>query len=338
MNITNSQYKSATANRIAGSYVAQNVGQDRENRILSGTTEYTPSATLGGMIKDLNDLNSYMGKIGVSNGWMATLYRLTDALRLTSPQARLNALSSKLQTSSSRLDRLIRAHWEGLEQLSEEIKETKSLKRDANYIMDKYSMMQKAFDAEEARLIEEKGKLKEEMEKLAADDAKRYTIADSISQCNDEIEKMKDDKQTVGYKLDRAASAVIRFDQRLKYYDHQRQVRKCAITALERVKNNLDLKISEIDVISKNNGNSLMGTFYGLKQAQQMYEEVCRALGDIPDVINRTLTSLSADINFESQDTSRVEERTKDLKRAEDRTMSEVQRRAEEIRRKDLAA
>jgi chromosome segregation ATPase len=338
MSMNNSQYKSATGNKIAGGYAAQTVTQDRENKILSGTTEYAPSATLGGMIKDLNDLNGYMGKIGVNNGWMATVYRVTDALKLTSPQARLNALSSKLQTSSSRLDRLIRAHWDGLEQLSEETKDTKTLKRDANYIMDKYSLMQKAFDTEESKLSEEKGKLKEEMEKIATDDAKRYTVADSVSQCNDEIEKMKDDKQTVGYKLDRAASAVIKFDQRIKYFDHQRQVRKCAITALERVKNNLDVKISEIDVISKNNGNSLMGTFQGLRQAQQMYEEVCRALGDIPDVINRTLTSLSSDINFETQDTSRVEERTKDLKRAEDRTMSEVQRRAEEIRRKDLAA
>ncbi|MEM4240340.1 MAG: hypothetical protein QXM31_03315 [Candidatus Woesearchaeota archaeon] len=339
MNI-NQGYKSSVANAFDGEYKARSVvPADREAKILSPTGDYSTSATIEGMIKDINQLHESMGRIGVENGFQAAVYKITDRLRLTSPQTRLNKMCNILMTESSRLDRVIAAHWDELESIGENMKETAALKRDAKSIMYKYMAMEQRLAAEENKLLDERCKIKDEIMAIKdANDPKMYNLQEMQDSYSDELDKIKTDARAIRTKVDRASGAVIKFNDRLTYFEHQRQVRECVLSSLEKAKTNLDLKINELKLIAANNGKSLINTFGVLRDAQMAYEGITRQIGNLPDEINRALTGLASDVNFQGNDTGRIEERTKELKRVQDRNASEVQKRAEEIIRKDAAA
>jgi hypothetical protein len=330
-------YKSAAAGDIAGKYAGSVIGNDVENNILSGTSDGTPSASLDGMIKEISDLQVTMGKVGINNPLMAKVYRMTDRVGLTSPQSRLKDLCYDLEKKSSRLERTIKLHNDSLDKIARKVDDTKSKRRDANLIMEKYKAFEREFATQEAKMLDDKSRAKEDRDKLDPGSNDRIRYTDTMTNINNEVEKLKEDAQTVRTKIDRSAMAVIKYNRRAKFYDNERQMRKCVVNALEQVNNNLILKVDEIKVMVDNNSGSLMGTFKDLKDAQAAYEKVTRSLGEIPEEINKALTTLVTGMPVEHPDMTRLEERTNELKRVDDQSMSAMQRQAEEIMRKEAA-
>lgn len=334
----NNNYKSAVSSRFVDGVNGAVLSQDREQKILGGGT-FSPTSTYDGMIKDLEALQQKIRTVGSTTGLAGMFYRIGDQLGITSPQKRLLGQRRILETEASRLDRMVKSHSDSIEKLAEEIQEVKGLKRDAKAVKNKYQSMEEQLIAEGAKLSDEKAKVCDELKQLDPKDPKAYAIQKTVDDYALEVDKLEDDISMVGYKMNRAAKAIIKFHNKLKRYEHFKQVLKNTLDALEDGYNKLDLKIDEVNAISANNGSSVISSLTGLKQAHETYDKVSAVIGDAPDEINRALTQISVGLGVpEHFETSRIDQMTSDLKRTSERRESELMRRAEEIERDDLAA
>jgi chromosome segregation ATPase len=332
---TNNGYKSEVANRVLDTIPGIAISQDRERMIL-GPGDYSPSSTYDGMIKDMEDLQQKIRNVGVNGAIERVVYGIGDSIGITSPEKRLYAQRRTLETEASRLDRMIKSHFDSIQRLAQDIQEVKNLKRDAKAIMYKYKAIEEQLGGEAAKMDDERGKIRDELAKLDPKDPNCYRMQEALDSLSMEHDKLEDDIDTVRYKMNRAAKAVLKNDNKLQRLVHTKQVVKSTLDALEDGYNKLDLKIDEFVELGSNNGSSVMKSLTGLKGARETYEKVSRVLGDTPTEINRALTQISLDLVPERLETTPLGQMTKDLKRSNERRESELMNLAEEIVRKDL--
>jgi len=325
---------------LAGQRITENQGieitVERENEIL-GTGSHSTVSNYEGMIADLQQLQGNIDSIGINGGLSGMVYKVTDTLKITSPQQRYQAKQRTLETEASRLDRIIKSHGSSIEKLADDIKGTKSLKRDAKAIVNKYKAIEDNLINEESRFQEDRARMRDELGTITESDPKYQVIQENVDNLEIEIDKINDDLSLTKYQKHRAAKALIKFNRKLKSTEHYKLVLRNTMDALEDAYNKLDLKIDEVRAISANNGSSVIKTLEALRNAHVTYDRVAGALGDTPEQINRTLTSISTDLVPESYETTKLDDMNKELARSTDRRENELMRIAENIMKQDMS-
>jgi len=324
-------YKSDFANTVAQKYGA-NIPADSLSKLLNGDGDYSPGSTLSGMITDMKELERSIYGAAIRPGVPAVVYKATDYLKITSPKQRLTGIVRKLETHATKLGRQIKAQRDSLETLSDRLKDHKKTQRDAKNIYVGLSDMGNAVIDE---ITSQNTKVAEYDAKAKQEPVQAEQLRTEADNCVEQIEKLTDDVKDVAYLKKRAAAKVVMSEQKIAYAEHEKQVRRCALDYLEDMKNAFDLQISEAKVICETSNSPMIDVFKQMQQAYTVYDSSLKSFGNLSEEINKRMTEIAGTLHFEPPNVAKVQERTKDLVRAQDRSASDVERKCEEIIRRD---
>jgi hypothetical protein len=329
-------YKSDVANTAAAKY-GIDLSKESITKELGSGYDHSNMATIEGIVSDLKDLRSAVQKASVKPGLLGVVYRATDKLGVTSPQARLNGTCRKMEVQIGRVDRQIRAQEGGIEVVEDKLKTYKNKKRSAE-------RMYSGLKGMTLDMHGEMGKLKDAVAQNAAQAAQATDVSQSASayeakeQCKEQLEKLGDDIRELGYLKKRAATKIVMLEQNLNYAASEKNLRRMARDKLEDVKNGLELQICEAQAIVSLGHGPMIEVFDQLGKTYAVSDEAAKTIGTLSDtVFKKTLEIGREGLSFEPPNIDKLEERNREMARVQDNVSSRVERLAEQIINKDAA-
>lgn len=331
----NGTYKSEQAQRVSEGVNIGNITKEREKQVLFQPQNQSAASRYDTLIAEIDSVEKDIAKIGMRSGLLGYVDRFSDSIGLSTPATRIRKELSGIENTLARLDAEVKNSLAGIEKTSERVHETKTYKRDAIALKNKYVAMEEALLTEMEKVQQERAMSRDELAKTEKRDPKFYALQEQIDSRQMELDKMADDVQQVRFKRDLAAKAVVMYDAKVIGYENERLLGRRVLDALQQTYNGLDLKRTEFEIMGERDGGHIRGVVGSLRDAEVQRERFESNTGGILERMYNGVIKLVGGIAPRGIETDGMLKKNKELQRDDNRAQSDILRMAEEIERRD---
>ncbi len=330
-------YKSEVASKVAESVSLPNVSADRERQILGGVPS-TPEAALDAKIQQYELIKKDIKQIGIQTPVQAAVYKVTDAVGITSPDRRIRRIEYRLESTLNDLTSKLNAISGQIDKSSEKHREASELMFDAGTVMNKYEAIERGLFTEMENYKTERAKMREELEKMDPKDQKSYVLQEALSDRERERAKIESDLDSVAHKKECASTAVKMSEATRNVYRGNIYALKQARQMLHNAKGKAEMKLHIFRQYIVQNPDNVLGALEAVRKWQEDKKIFDEGIKNIPARVQDAVKS-GADIDFTGNDLDykTMIENTNEMERNQSRAESENVREAKEILRKAWA-